>query len=194
MKNSLVIYICCLFISCGSGERVSKEVFEEVNRSMEVKKLSDAEIVQAAMLWGDSLQVEATESLMELLQDNDSIDGLEEIQAKAQMVSESMSASHSFPIKWIANQIDPGTSTEMEVQILETYRYDLENGIETHPSIQEVQSGEVFLYSKAVLISKDALQDSGSDSLKQANGEENKEVLAGMWAVYLPKKEVVKKM
>lgn len=194
MKNSLVICISCLIVSCGSGERVSKEVFEEVNRSMEVKKLSDAEIVQAAMLWGDSIQLEAMEILMEELHDKDSTGELERIQAIAQMVSESISERHPFPIKWISNQIDLGNSTEMEIQVLETYRYDVENGIETHSSIQEVQSGEVYLYSRAVLISRDARQKSGSDSLELSNGDEIKEVLAGMWAIYLPKKEVVKKM
>lgn len=63
-KNLYFLLVLFLISSCGSNERVSKEVFEEVNSAMEVKRLTEAEILQEAMIWGDSISSEAQNQLI----------------------------------------------------------------------------------------------------------------------------------
>ncbi len=67
LKVSLAIVVTGLLVSCGPQERVSKEVFEEVNQNMEVKKLSEAEILEQAMEWGDSISTVAQKELVSQL-------------------------------------------------------------------------------------------------------------------------------
>jgi PBP1b-binding outer membrane lipoprotein LpoB len=65
MKNNIILCVLILVVaSCGPQERVSKEVFDAVNEKMEVKKLSDFEIIEEAMVWGDSISTEAQNQLI----------------------------------------------------------------------------------------------------------------------------------
>lgn len=69
MKQLLYILVLSLiFFSCGPRERVSKTVFDDVNRSMEAKKLSEAQITEEALVWGDSISLEAQKQFMASLQ------------------------------------------------------------------------------------------------------------------------------
>ena len=69
MKNWIYCFLILFALQgCGPQERVSKEVFDAVNKNMEVKKLSESEIIQEGMLWGDSISTEAQKQLISNLQ------------------------------------------------------------------------------------------------------------------------------
>ena len=66
--SNLVFGSLIMMMSCGPQERVSKETFEEVNRNMEIKRVTEAEIIQEGMVWGDSITQEAQRQLISSLQ------------------------------------------------------------------------------------------------------------------------------
>ncbi len=217
MKNNFYFFLAATaLLSCGPQERVSKETFEEVNRNMEVKRLTEAEIINEAMIWGDSITKEAQNQLITQLQqaiENQGFPGaIEFCQANATSILGSLGESHSVQIKRVSNRYrNPSDQPEpVQQPILEAYEYNAENGIKSDPNIQKIQNGEVLLYTKPIVIS--------NSMCLSCHGEPGKEVsegtlaklsekypadralghrmgdLRGMWSVKLPKKEVVKRL
>lgn len=216
MKRFTILALLPIFFSCGSGERVSKEVFEEVNNSMEVKKLSDAEILSSALEWGDSIsakaQAELISNLQNAIEDKGIPEAVEFCSTEAMKIKEQLGSQYGVTIKRVSNEFrNPNDKPdEMEGRILETYEYDVENQIKPTPNIQALDGGDVLLYSKAIVIpgglclnchgepQKDINSDTLSkiDSIYPSDLAKNHKVgdLRGMWAIYIPKSEIVKKL
>jgi hypothetical protein len=68
MKNLILLLISILIISCGPQERISKEVFDDVQRNNDVKRITEVAILEEAMVWGDSITQEAQAQLIAQLQ------------------------------------------------------------------------------------------------------------------------------
>ncbi|SHO61963.1 Tll0287-like domain-containing protein [Algoriphagus zhangzhouensis] len=216
MKRFTILALLPILFSCGSGERVSKEVFEEVNNSMEVKKLSDAEILASALEWGDSISAKAQAELISNLQKAISEKGIpgavEFCSTEAMSIKETIGSEYGVTIKRVSNAFrNPNDKPdEMEGRILETYEYDVENQIKPTPNIQAVDGGEVFLYSKAIVIPSGLCLNCHGEPQKEINSETLSKIdsiypedlarnhkvgdLRGMWAIYIPKSEIVKKL
>lgn len=216
--NYTLVFILVLSIlsSCGSGERVSKEVFDDVNEAMEVKKLNEAEIFEEAMIWGDSISTEAQKQLMGHLQKAIAEKGvpgaIEFCKAEALPILEEVSQKHGVEVRRVSNRYrnPQDRPTEMEQRILETYEYNDENEMESTPNLQKIEDGQAYLYSKAIIIPGglclnchgDPQKDISAETLEKINslypqdkatGHEIGD-LRGMWSIKIEKKEVVKRM
>jgi hypothetical protein len=217
MKIVLNLIIAVFLISsCGPQERVSKEVFEAVNQKMEVKKLSDFEIVQEATVWGDSIATEAQAQFISNLQKamaDKGVDGAVEFcNVKATPILKEVSEKYNVDIRRASNRYrNPANKpTEYELPLLEAYEYNAENGIKSDPSIQKIENGDVLLFTKAIIIPGgfclschgDPSQDIDAKTLEKINMlyPDDKAVgykagdLRGMWSIRLPKKEVVNRL
>jgi len=217
MKKTLYfIFLLVLFSSCGSNERVSKEVFEEVNSAMEVKRLTEAEILQEAMIWGDSISSEAQNQLISNLKkaiEERGVDAaIEFCSVKARPILNEVGEKYGINIRRASNRfrnpVDQPTSDEMP--ILEAYEYNIENGLSADPNIQKIDQGETYLYTKAIVIPGAFClschgkpeTEIGPETLEaikkiypndKATGHKVGD-LRGMWSLKIPKKEVVKRM
>lgn len=211
-----IVGIAMILSSCGSGERVSKEVFEEVNEAMEVKKLSEAEIIEAAIIWGDSISLEAQKQLVGQLQQAISERGIpgaiEFCNVQALPILEEVGQAYGVAIRRASNRYRNPVDqpTDMEQRYLETYEYDVENGNPLSPNIQKINEGEEFLYTKAIVIPGGLCLNCHGEPGTEINGETLKILdelypedqakghkvgdLRGMWSIKIPKKEVVKRM
>lgn len=217
MKNILYFVIpAFLLIACGPQERVSKSVFEEVNRSMEAKKLSEAQITEEAMIWGDSISAEAQQQLMASLQqavgEKGFVGALEFCNVNAAPIIKEVSDKYGVSIRRASTRArnQDNLPTEEELPILDAYQYNMENGIANEPNIQRIEGGEVLLYTKAIVIpSEFCLACHGDpkndidvavlnkiDSLYPEDLAKDFEVgnLRGMWSLKLPKKSVVNRL
>ncbi|MHA7129482.1 Tll0287-like domain-containing protein [Algoriphagus namhaensis] len=214
--NYLIIGFGVLLSACGSGERVSKEVFDEVNANMEVKRLTEAEILQEAMIWGDSISTEAQRQLITALQNAIAEGGpagaIDFCHVNALPILAEVAEPHSITIRRASNRYrNPADQpTEREKPILEAYEYNAENGISSDPNIQKFDGGETYLYTKAIVIPGgfclschgDPGKDIDEATLSKiqelypedkATGHEVGD-LRGMWSLQIPKSEVVKRM
>lgn len=217
MNNSyFTLGFFLLLISCGPRERVSREVFDDVNNAMEVKRLSDAEILQEAMIWGDSLTAEAQTNLISSLQKAIEEGGFEHAIAfcneNASTITASNLPSDEIQLKRVSfkNRNPQNVPDADESLILDAYAYNVENGLENKPNIQKIENGEVFLYTKAILfpggLCSNCHGNPDTDISNQVLNSINELYpgdqatgfqpgdLRGMWSIKIPKKEVVKRL
>lgn len=217
MKNTyLLLALFLVLISCGPRERVSKEVFDEVNKTMEVKRLSDAEILQEAMIWGDSLTSEAQKNLISSLQKAIEEGGFEHAisfcKENATAITDSKLSTEEIQLKRVAikNRNPQNVPDADEALIIDAYAYNAENGIDNQPNIQKIENGEVFLYTKAIMFPGGICSNCHGDPDSEISSEVFKSIkklypadqatgfkpgdLRGMWSLKIPKKEVVKRL
>ena len=217
MKYSLSILLSFfLLFSCGPRERVSKSVFEEVNRSMEAKKLSDSQIIQEAMIWGDSIRMEAQRQLMESLhkaiEERGVVGAVVFCSDDAIPIIKELSDRYGVSIRRTSLRARNSTNSpnDEEVPILEAYQYNAENSVENASNIQKIEGGDVLLYTKAILISSEfCLACHGSETNDIEKGVLSKidsiytddkakgfsvGDLRGMWSLKIPKKAVVNRL
>ncbi|REG77556.1 Tll0287-like domain-containing protein [Algoriphagus antarcticus] len=217
MKHLLYFLIpAILLVACGPQERVSKNVFDEVNSSMEAKKLSEAQITQEAMIWGDSISSEAQQQLManlhKAVEENGYAEALEFCNVNAAPIIKLLSDKNGVSIRRTSTRTrnQDNMPTEEELPILEAYQYNMENGIENEPNIQKIEGGDVLLYNKAIVISSefclachgDPKNDIEIDVLSKIDSLYPRDLargfkvgdLRGMWSIKLPKKSVVNRL
>lgn len=205
----------CIF-SCGPQERISKETFEEVNQAMEVKRLTEVEIIEEAMVWGDSITTEAQLQLISSLQnaiaEGSVVGAIDFCNVRALPILQEVSNSHRVEIRRVSNRFrNPADQPhEAEKPLLEAYEYTVESGGKSEPNIQKIENGEVFLYTKPIVISGGLCLschgEPGKDidektlekltELYPNDKAKNHKIgeLRGMWSVRIPKKEVVKRL
>ena len=216
LKVSLAIVWTTVLVSCGPQERVSKEVFEEVNQNMEVKKLSEAEILEQAMEWGDSISTVAQKELVSQLQNAIAEKGvpgaIDFCNVNALGILQKVSDTYQVSIRRASNRYRNSSDqpTADEQAILEAYEYNAEKDLKSEPNIQKVQNGEVLLYTKPIVIPNGMCLSCHGEAGKEINEETLQKInelypddrakghqvgdLRGMWALRIPKSEVVKRM
>lgn len=217
MKNIDILKLAfLLLVSCGPQERVSKETFEAVNQAMEVKRLTEVEILDAAMVWGDSISTEAQTQLISSLQnavaEKGVVGAIEFCNVQALPILTEVSQKYGVEIRRASNRYrNPADQpNEEEKSILDAYEYNAENGNKSDPNIQKFENGEVYLYTKAIVIPSGFCLSCHGESGKEINEETQKKLnelypqdkatghkvgdLRGMWSIRIPKKEVVKRL
>lgn len=216
MKNLFLRLITILIISCGPQERISKEAFDDVQRNNEVKRITEVEILTEAMIWGDSITQEAQAQFMSQLQQAIAANGhsgaLDFCQVNALPILKSLETKQAVTLRRVSSRPrNPLNSPDKaEIPLLDAYAYNAENNISSDPSIQKLQQGEVFLYTKPIVITnamclschgdpKKDIAPETATKLKQRYPQDAAtgyalEDLIGMWSLRLPKKEVVKRL
>jgi len=192
MKNFLIIILPILIFSCGPQERISKEAFDDVQRNNDVKRITEVAILEEAMIWGDSITQEAQAQLLAQLQQAITANG------------------HAGALDFCKVNALPILKSLETKQAVNAYSYNAENNILADPSIQKLQQGEVFLYTKPITISNAMCLSCHGDPKKDIAPETAAKLkqlypqdpatgyaegdLRGMWALRFPKKEVVKRL
>jgi hypothetical protein len=217
MKNYLTLLIFSVLVfSCGPRERVSKEVFDEVNKTMEVKRVTDAEITQEAMIWGDSIITLAQKNLISNLQkaieEGGLVHAIQFCNENASELTDVLDPSEGVIIKRVStkNRNPLNVPDEDEAQILDAYAYNSEQGLESEPNIQKIENGEVLLYTKAIIFPGGLCQNCHGNPDSDLTPEVLKEIknrypqdqafgfktgdLRGMWSVKMPKKSIVNRL
>lgn len=217
MKNLIFgVTVVTLLLGCSNQERISKEVFDQVNKNMEVKKLAESDIIQQGMLWGDSISKEAQQLLLSNLQKAIAEKGVAGAigfcKVEAIPMIQSVGDKYGVIVKRVSNRFrNPADQPDAdEAKILDAYEYNAENGIVSEPNIQKIQGGEIYLYTKAIVMPAGICQSCHGDPLQDITAETLSEIkrlypldkvtghepgdLRGMWSIKIPKKQVVLRM
>ncbi|MBN7810064.1 DUF3365 domain-containing protein [Algoriphagus sp. H41] len=216
MKNTTLSIALLTLLACGPRERVSKETLDQVNESMEIKRLTEAEILEEAMVWGDSLTAEAQSQLLASLQqaiaEGGTVGALEFCNVQALPLLAAVGEAHQVGIRRVSNRSrNPlDRPDDDEAPLLEAYEYNAETGGKSDPNIQKLENGTVFLYTKPIVIPGnfclschgepgteiDAPTLEKLAELYPEDKAKNHKVgdLRGMWSLRIPKKEVVKRL
>ena len=216
MKNFLIIILPNLIFSCGPQERISKEAFDDVQRNNDVKRITEVAILEEAMVWGDSITQEAQTQLLAQLQQAIAANGhagaLDFCKVNALPLLKSLESKHAVTLRRVSSQPrNPGDAPNaQELPLLDAYAYNAENNISSDPSIQKIENGEVLLYTKPIVLANALCLSCHGDPKKDIAPETAAKLkqlypqdpatgyalgdLRGMWALRLPKKEVVKRL
>jgi hypothetical protein len=213
MKSISYTYlILCIpiLLSCNTEERVSREVFDNVKRESAVKRVSDVQIVEKALVMGNEISTEAQEQLMSTLRkaiDEKGIAGAVEFcNAEALSIVKSVGKEYGVEVRRVSNRYrNPADQPrDDEEALLGAYEYNQETGQSSEPNIQKLQNGEVLLYTRAINIPGQFCLNCHGDP----NGDINPAVLdkikelypndkatghtvgdlRGMWSVRIPRK------
>jgi hypothetical protein len=215
-KIPSIVLASILTWACGPRERISRETFEKVNESMEVKRLTEVEIIEESMSWGDSITSEAQSQLMSTLQkvleEKDAGSALEFCKVNALPIIGEVGAKQQVEIRRVSerNRNPENLPDEDERDILEAYQYANENGEKIDPNVQKLNGGDVLLYTKPIIIAATlCLKCHGKPGtdLSEETASKLRELypndkavdyqvgdLRGMWSVRMSKKEVVKRL
>lgn len=217
MKRLLILGLYAFsFLACNSEKHVDKQVLEEVNQSMEIKKVSDVDILNKAMEWGGEISAAAQQELMTklttALEEKGAAEAVAFCNVEALPSLKKVSDEYGVKIRRVSHDFrNPSDQPdEMEEMLLQAYEYNEENGIESKPNVQELPGGELLLYTKAIKIpgklclnchgepGKEITEETISklDELYPEDKAKGHKVadLRGMWSISIPKKEVVKKL
>lgn len=216
MKSFLPLISAAILLSaCGADKKVDKSVLDAVNKSMEIKKVNEVDIINEAIDWGNEISTEAQQALMEKLTKAIEDQGVSEAigfcQTAALPAIEEVGQSHGVTVRRVSHDYrNPNDQpNEMEEMLLQAYEYNEANGVESKPNVQEID-GDQLLYTKAITIPGplclqchgDPTKDITSATLQkiQENYPNDKATghqigdLRGIWSITIPKKEVVKRL
>ncbi|GAB4107817.1 hypothetical protein GCM10028791_02640 [Echinicola sediminis] len=216
LRSLLIASFIPLLVSCGSGEKVDKSVLDEVNQSMEIKKVDDVDIINKALEWGNEISQAAQEELMakltKALEEQGPEGAVAFCQVEALPSLKAVSDKFGVSVRRVShdyrNPVD--RPTEEEEMLLQAYEYNEEKGMASKPNVQEIKNGEVLLYTKPIKIPGELClnchgepgKDIAEGTLKKlqelypedkAKGHKIGD-LRGMWSIAIPKREVVKKL
>lgn len=215
MLSAAFIFSYLLF-SCESEKKISREVFEEVQHANEVKKLSEVDIINKAMEWGEEISKKAQEQLMGTLQtaieDHDFPGAVEFCNVEALPILKEVGNKYGVTIRRASNSYrNPANQpNENEELLLEAYEYNEEKGIKNQSNVQKVSDGNLLLFTKAITIPGGLCLNCHGEPRKEINEETLNKInqlypedkakghqigdLRGMWSIAIPQKEVVDKM
>jgi len=209
-------FLFIIFFACGTNERVSKDVFEEVNRSMEIKKVNEADVLNKALEWGDEISQAAQEQLISALQNAISEKGIpgaiEFCQVEALPILKEVGDKYNVEIRRASNAYrnPEDKPRDYEEMILDAFEYNTENDLPSEANIQRLEGGEVLLFAKAIKIPNALCLNCHGNPNSDINAETLSKLdelypedkarghqlgdLRGMWSIRIPKKEVIKRM
>ncbi|WP_114748412.1 Tll0287-like domain-containing protein [Pleomorphovibrio marinus] len=218
--HKIIAYSCSLLflsvLACDAGKKVSKEEVDQMKKSTELKKVGEAEITSYALKWGEELSQEAQNALMGALQEAISEKGIpgavEFCNVEALPLTKRVGDEYGVTIKRIStrNRNPENVPGETEEPLLDAYAYNAEEGIENVPNIQKTDNGETLIFTKAIVIPGGLCLNCHGDPDKDISQETYQKIqslypedkatgykvgeLRGMWSIFIPKKEVVKRM
>lgn len=218
MKISLTFLFCSLMIALSLGcgfsteKRIPKALLEGLDQRS-LKKISEAEILNAAERLGDSVTLLAQELLMgkliEKIEEGSYASAVGFCSQNAQHITDSVGKVFSVGLKRISlkNRNESNQPNSLEQNLLEAYEYSAAEGQQLTTNVQFFQGDDSILYNKPIFIpSKLCLNCHGSkedmDELTNAAIKEQYPLdeahaykvgdFRGLWSVSMSKRQLVK--
>ncbi len=190
MKYVIVHLIIGLFLfACGSSDNkpVDREALRREMKEREIKHVLPGEIIEAAYGQGDSLAQMAQQVLIRQYQKNPSEQKLADyFKNETSRSVDSLERAYAAKIRWVSLQDTlPQQLSDLEKQILDAYRYNVEQEMEIDHNVQRIDD-ESYLYTQPVMQSE--LQQMLAAS--QPSPADTNQFL-GMWSIVLSKKEII---
>jgi hypothetical protein len=199
--------------ACGfSTEKRRPKQIEETQEKREVKRVSEADIINRTRKLGDSITKQVTAVFMGKISEKYAEGGYkaaaEFCSMKAYPLTDSLANEYKIFLKRVSNKNrnPDNVPSNLEKQVLEAYEYSIEQGDEIGANVQFMRSGDSILYNKPIRIPSElCLNCHGSPGQisEEVQAILKKEYpndkatdykvgdLRGMWSLKFLKKEIV---
>jgi len=211
-KLSFAIFFMIVW-ACGfSTEKRRPKQIEDTQQKREVKKVSEADIINRTKKLGDSITKKATAVFMGKISEKYAEGGYEAAaefcSMKAYPLTDSLAKEYKVFLKRVSNKNrnPENTPSDIERQVLEAFEYSVEQGDEIGANVQFIRPGDTILYNKPIRIPSElCLNCHGSSSqiseevqalLKEEYPNDKATDykigdFRGMWSLKFLKKEIV---
>lgn len=209
----LFIFSTIIFCySCTSDKRIDKEAVQKELKNREIKKISEAEIVEKVHEIGNSIALQTKQTLGKNLKNALENGGVENAisfcNTAAMPLVDSLNKTLGANIRRVSDKArNPNDlPSVLEKKLLEAYAYQWKDAIDMKTNVQAI-SGEQYLFTKPILVDnalcltchgspENGLNQETDDFIKskypadKATGYALGD-LRGMWSITIAKKKVV---
>ena len=206
------LFFAFILVACTATNQDGRQI-KEIMKSREIKKVSEADILNKAMNIGnmitDSSQMEISRNLIKSMKSDGVVGSIKFCNANAIEITNSLSKKYSAVIKRTAlkTRNENNNPNKLEMDILEAYKNATTDTIQISPSVQMIENTDQVLFTKPILI-KNPVCLNCHGSVGTTLSEENSELIGslypndkatgyqindfrGMWSVILDKKTIV---
>lgn len=217
LLTRLFLVGCVLLVwACGfSTEKRRPKYIEDTQNLREVKRVSEADIINSTKKLGDSISQLATNVFMTKIAEQYAAGGYEAAAEYCSMnaypLTDSLANEYKIYLKRVSNKNrNPGNvPSELEKQVLDAFEYSAEHNDKLGSNVQFVRPGDTILYNKPIRIPSElCLNCHGSPSQisEEVQAILNKDYpndkavdykvgdLRGMWSLKFLKRKVVQGM
>jgi len=200
---------------CSSDKKVDTESVKKEINSREIKKVTQAEIINKVQELGNSVALSTKQTLGKNLQSALQSGGVENAisfcNLNAMPLVDSLSKKYGAVIKRVSLKVrnPKDVPTELEREILEAYEYQMKNSAEMKSNVQAMGEDQ-YLFTKPILVEnalcltchgtfENGLTQETDDFIKskypedKATGYEIGD-LRGMWSITFPEKEIIQSL
>ena len=198
--------------ACSGNNKQTSDEIKEIMQTQKIKKVTDADILNAAILQGakiaDSTQKVLGQNLMKHMASGGVLDAIAFCSTEALPLTDSLSRRHNAAVKRTSLKVRNLTNApdSTEHQILEAYQYAFDQKQQLSESVQ-ILTDNTVLYTRPIMTGNPAcLQCHGvvgenlltetNDLIKKHYPEDSATGYAlnafrGMWSIRLDRKEIV---
>lgn len=217
MKNALILvfFLVFGFVRCDSDKKVNTEAVKEEIKSREVKKVTEAEIIEEVRKLGNSVALGTKQTLGKNLQSAIQEGGVENAigfcNLNAMPLVDSLSKNYGAIIRRVSlkarNAMD--FPNDIEQKLLEAYKYQKQNSGALKENVQALNDDQ-YLFTKPIMVenalclSCHGTAENGmlkeTDAFIKSKYPEDKATgyeigdLRGMWSITFPKKKIIQSM
>lgn len=222
MKNPAILLVGAIFVISGcnfSGKKRVPDFGEKVNEQKdghEVKRINEGEIFNKSKELGGEIASQAQKALIQTLTKAIEEKGLEGAVEHCNLVGlqivEEAGKNFNASVKRTALKYrnKANKPTDKEQELLEAYEFNAENNLAMEDNIQLVDDGKTVLFTRAIMLGAplclnchgttetdilpaimSSIQELYPDDM--ATGFSPGE-FRGMWAISIPKREVIKRI
>ena len=211
----IAAFILATLWSCTSDKKTDSAAIKKEIKSREIKKVTEAEIVNKVHELGKSIALTTKKTLGRSLQNALQKGGVENAVTFCNLVASPVvdSLSLHFDAKIRRVTLKPrnpyNAPNEIEMKIMEAYDFQQKNSLALAPNVQPLDNNE-YLFTKPILVesalcltchgtSENGLQKETEDFLRSKYPDDKATGYAigdlrGMWSIIFSKKKVVQSM
>lgn len=209
---TVFLFFTFILVGCTATNQDGREI-KEIMKSREIKKVSEADILNKAMNIGnmiaDSSQMELSRNLIQSMKSEGVPGSIKFCNANAIEITNSLTKKYSAEIKRTAlkTRNENNNPNKLEMDILEAYENASAEKIQISSSVQMIENTDQVLFTKPILI-KNPVCLNCHGSVGTTLSEENSELIEslypndkatgyqingfrGMWSIILDKKTIV---
>lgn len=216
LTKLIFLFLIISVWACGfSTEKRRPKKIEDTQEQREVKKVSEADIINKTKKLGDSITKEAAAVFMGKISEKYAEGGYEAAakfcSMKAYPLTDSLANEYKVFLKRVSNKNrnPKNAPSALEKQVLEAYEYSVEHGDEIGANVQFIRPGDTILYNKPIRIPSElCLNCHGNSSqisekvqaILKKEYPNDKAIdykmgdLRGMWSLKFLKKEIVQSL
>lgn len=212
IKKYFLLILLLFAAACNTNTKVDRQAINKEIENRKIKRVREAEILEAGMQKGREISKESEKALLNLLQkaiEQHGVAGaVEYCNTSVIPLMDSLQNEHQAEISRTSHKLrnPQNKPDDTEAEILDAYLYNEEEGLELRENVQITQD-EVVLYNRPIRIGstlclnchgtpKKIIQEEVLQKINNLYPEDeakNFELgdFRGMWSIKIPKKDIV---